>query len=148
MRMAKPVLAAAAFIAGVNGGISHAQSALPVFDDPLLTERQAIYAKGVRENYDKVILPSLTPQDTARLAGVRLEFPLRIEDAEPMGFATDGPTIFMSTASMAFLDEVAMASAWLQLNGYSQQSLTNYALMLRYGRMEGRTKPPRRAVRA
>ena len=95
---------------------------------------------------NKVILPSLTPQDTARLAGVRLEFPLRIEDAEPMGFATDGHAIFMSTASMAFFDDVAMASAWLQLNGYSQQSLTNYALMLRYGRMEGRTKPPRAAL--
>lgn len=142
----KTALAAAAFAVCIQTGPSRAQSAFPAFDEPRLTELQAVYSSGVRNNYDNVILPRLGPEDAARLAGVSLEFPLRLQDAEPLGFATDGRAIFMSAASMAFFDEIAMASAWLQLNGYSQQSLTNYALMLRYGRFDGEPKAPRAAL--
>ena len=142
----KTGLAAAVFAACLQAGASCAQTALPAFDEAHLKERQALYSKNILANFDRVIVPKLSPEEAAKLADVRLEFPFRIADAEPMGFATNGRAIFMSVASLALLDEIATSSAWLQLNGFSQQTLTNYALMLRYGRFAGAPDAPRVAL--
>lgn len=107
---------------------------LPVYSDTLLAEWQQRYPRGVLSNYNGVILPRLDPADRRMLDGVTFEFPLRIENREPFAFAADaqGRTIYMSVQSLKFLDDASIAIAWLDRNGYTIESLTNYFAMLRH----------------
>jgi hypothetical protein len=107
---------------------------LPVYSDTLLAEWQQRYPRGILSNYNGVILPRLDPADRRMLEGMTFEFPLRIENREPFAFAADaqGRTIYMSVQSLKFLDDVSIAIAWLNRNGYTMESLTNYFVMLRH----------------
>ena len=114
---------------------------MPEYSDTLLAEWQQRYPRGILSNYTAVILPNLDAEDRRKLAGVRFEFPLRIKNREPFAFATDvqGRTIYMSIQSLKFLDEATIAIAWLNRNGYTMESVTNYFIMLQHWK---ETAPP------
>lgn len=133
-------------LSAVITGIARGQSLSPEFADDLLLSRKPIYEEGLRSNLETVILPRLSETEKARLAAIELEFPMRVADAEPVAFATDGRRIVMSVSSIRFLGEISIAVAWLQLNGYTLESLTNYALMLRHGRMGAPPPAPMHAL--
>lgn len=115
---------------------------LPFYSDAVLAEWQQRYPRGIYSNYTEVILPRLSAGQRQKLQGMVFEFPLRLESQEPFGFAADssGKIIYMSVQSLKFLDEASIAAAWLNRNGYTMESLTNYWLMLR--NWKGNTSPP------
>lgn len=106
---------------------------LPAYSDAVLAEWQQRYPRGIYSNFREVILPRLSPEQRERIGSLVFEFPPRIESHEPFGFAADanGRIIYMSVQSLRFLDEASIAAAWLNRNGYTMESLTNYWLMLR-----------------
>ncbi len=126
-----PVLAALCLVFSLSPGTA---LRLPDYDAAVLAEWQARYPRGILSNYREVILPRLDPADRKRLGGTRFEFPTRLKGREPFGFAADtaGRTIYMSIQSLKFLDDLSLAAAWLDRNGYTLQSLTNYLAMIRH----------------
>jgi len=138
--------AALVFILAAIVQAAHVKPALatrvPEYSDKILAEWQQRYPRGILSNYNEVILPKLDVAERQLLKGVRFEFPLRLEGREPFGFAADaqGRTIYMSIQSLKFLDEASIAAAWLNRNGYSLESLTNYFAMLRH--WKNTTAPP------
>jgi hypothetical protein len=123
-----------------------AQAYAPEFSDELLASRKPVYDEGIRFNYENVIAPRLTPDENSQLAGLEIQLPSRIPNADPLGFATDGRAVFMSVASIRFFAEISNVAAWLQLNGYTLESLTNYALMLRHRRFPAPPPAPMAAL--
>ena len=108
----------------------------PAYDDALLAEWQQRYPRGILSNFREVILPRLDPEERRVLEHVGFRFPLRINGREPFAFAADSQnrTIFMSIQSLKFLDDANVAIAWLERNGYSQESAYNYLTMRGIGR--------------
>jgi hypothetical protein len=125
---------------------TYANPVAPSYDEADLVRVQSRYPDGIIGNFRDVILPRLDPADAAALRGVTFEFPLTVDEAEPMAFFTSGKTIVMSAASLLFLDDLATAAAWLNENGYSQASLTDYASMLKYGRFGDMPPKPLEAL--
>lgn len=115
---------------------------LPVYDDAVLAEWQQRYPHGILGNFREVMLPRMDPEERRALETVRFRFPLHMPGREPFAFAADSvnQTIFMSIQSLKFLDDMSVASAWLDRNGYAQDSIYNYLTMLRHWRAP--TPPP------
>lgn len=135
-RRAIPAIAALTclfFVAAMCWSSDATAAKLPHYPDDVLAEWQQRYPRGIYSNYKEVILPLLSAAQREKLKDLVFEFPPRIEGHEPFGFAADtnGQTIYMSVQSLKFLDEASIAAAWLNRNGYTIESLTNYWLMLR-----------------
>jgi hypothetical protein len=85
-----------------------------------------------------VILPVLLVEEKRRLGGVpRVEFPLHAEGTwrgRPLAFYVppDGARVVMPIFSLKFLDDLCTAYAWLQVNGYSLETISEYTAMLRH----------------
>src|SRR5581483_8022222 len=78
------------------------------------------YEKGWLGNYERVFVPAFTAEERARLANVRFRFASSDPANEPFAFHSEpAGLVFVSATS-------------LNLNGYTEQSLADYALMLRY----------------
>ncbi len=119
-----------------------------LYDDATLAYWQARYPSGVQANLDEVIGAVLTAAERARLRGVRLRFPLKVEGAEPLAFFVQREEITFSVASLKLLDDLGLAIAWLQLRGYDWSTAFEYVHWLRYGAAEtgGRLPPPLEAL--
>jgi hypothetical protein len=118
-----------------------------LYDDATLKYWQPIYAKGLNSNLENVIFPNLTEEERQRLAGVRIDVPLRVQDQEPFAYYTSGTpwVITISAASLKFFDDFCVAIAWLQANGYSMETASDYVTMLKYravGALGGRYPLP------
>jgi hypothetical protein len=120
------------FTAGINIPTALALE-LPAYDDNFLAEWQQRYPPGILSNFNQVILPRIDAAERQALQGVGFRFPLRIDDREPFAFAADAQnrTIYMSVQSLKFLDEISIAIAWLDRNGYSTESVYNYLTMVK-----------------
>ncbi|MCP4318033.1 MAG: M48 family metalloprotease [Hyphomicrobiales bacterium] len=130
----RAAIAACAVVALVLVGTAKAVALeLPVYEDGVLAEWQQRYPPGILSNYEEVILPRVDPDERRFFDDVVFQFPLNIKAREPFAFATDGQNrvIYMSIQSLKFLDDLSIADAWLNRNGYSQESLYNYLTMLR-----------------
>ncbi len=101
------------------------------------------YEKGWLGNYERVFVPAFTAEERARLANVRFRFASSDPANEPFAFHSEpGGLVFASATSLKFLDDLSVATAWLNLNGYTEQSLADYALMLRYWHLGGNGAAP------
>jgi hypothetical protein len=127
-------------------GAAHADSHAPAFAESELLRVQQRYAPGILENFYEVILPRLEPEDAAKLKDVTISFPLRVEGIEPFAFFAAGQSVTMSASSILFLDEMATAAGWLNAKGYAQSSLTDYASMLKYGKLGANPPTPLKAL--
>ncbi len=148
MRPAAAWLAAALLLAPP---VAQAQPAAvaTIYETEALAARQPGYRRGLIDNLDNVIRPVLTPQERAGTAAMRVRMELRLPGDEPFGFRAQGGDVVLSTASLTFLDDIATATAWLQENGYSQQTVADYMTMLRNWRQAGgaaRPPAPREAL--
>jgi hypothetical protein len=105
-----------------------------LYDEATLKYWQPRYAKGLNSNLRNVIFPRLTAEESQRLAGVRIDVPLRVESHEPFAYYTSGTpwVVTISAASLKFFDDFCVAVAWLQANGYSIETATDYVSMLKY----------------
>lgn len=95
---------------------------------------QPRFAESIRWNFENVILPALTPEERGRLGRVRLDFPLVGAGGDPLDFhsTTRPPVVTMPTLSVKFLDDLAIAIAWLNVSGNRPEALQEYVAMLKY----------------
>jgi hypothetical protein len=105
-----------------------------LYDDETLQFWANRYQKGIWGNFEEVILPYLTAKERQQLADVQLRVPLRVPGKEPYAYYTSGPpwTITMSAASLKFFDDLCTATAWLNVNGYGEETPSEYVAMLKY----------------
>jgi len=91
-----------------------------LYDDSTLAYWKARYEPNLRFNLDSLILPLLSTRETQAVDDLTLELPLS-EPRDPLAFYVlrPPPTIFLSILSIKFLDDLAIASAWLAVNDYS-----------------------------
>src|SRR5215468_5207402 len=109
-----------------------------LYDQSVLEQWKPRYERSTTRILNEVILPVLTTEERRRIGGVpRLDFPL-LADAplrgHPLMFYVppDGARVVMPIFSLKFLDDACIAYAWLQVNGYSLETISEYTAMLRY----------------
>lgn len=96
----------------------------------------------------------LRPEELRRLSEAQLLFPLLPAGPDPSPFecysTADPPTVTMPILSINFISDLSIAYAWLTLNDYSVETITNYIAMLRYRSAQalpqGRYQPPLQAL--
>lgn len=136
------LVAGLAAFAGVARGQSNPAAAIYDASDiePLLPR----YQKGWMRNYTQVFLPVFTAEERARLDGVQFRFEPRDPASEPFAFYSTRDAVFASASSLKFLDDLSVATAWLDLSGFTTQTIADYMLMLRYWRYsQGDSRPPK-----
>ena len=95
------------------------------------------YQRSTQRILDEVIRPVLLADERRRLDRVRLDLPLHSEGSQrgrPLAFYADGWRVVMPVYSLKFLDDLCTAYAWLQINGYSLETISDYTALLRYGK--------------
>ena len=117
-----------------------------LYDDRTLDYWHRRYHPNLRYNFDTLIIGSLSPDERAGVRGLVFDVPVRHEGDPLTWFARPGsqPLITVSTASVRFLDDIAIAFAWLETNGYSVESISYYASVLKYrplGQLPSGTHP-------
>jgi hypothetical protein len=125
-----------------------------MYDEGRLEQERVRYERKIDETYEKVLAPLLTERERRALAGVALDFPLLGQSGTPLDFYTAGQrgqiTVFMPVLSLLFLEDLTTAFAWLQVNGYSPETVEEYVTMLKYKEPSafpgGRYPPPLEAL--
>ncbi len=120
-----------------------------MYDTATLEYWGARYRQSTYKIRDQLILKYLKTSESQALAGVRLDFPLKGLGGEPLEFYTPAghSKVVMPILSMKFLDDLCTAYAWLQVNGYSLETISDYTAMLKYASFpDGRYPAPLRAL--
>ena len=122
-----------------------------MYDDTLLAERQREYREVVLWNLQNVFLPKLTATERRQLKGLSVDFPLRGPERGLFEyFAERGDRVVMPVMSVRFLANLSLSYAWLDANGYTMETVTDYVSMLKYqepSRFGGRYPDPLAALR-
>ena len=118
--------------AGVN-----AQNVSDMYSDDTLRYWQPRYAENFRWNFENAVLPKLDAAERRSLAGVQFRFPLKAgREAGLLAFYSqphaDPPIVSMPVLSIKFFDDLCVATAWLEENGYQFGTVTDYVAMLKY----------------
>ena len=100
-----------------------------------LTYWKGEMATGIEENLQDVIWPKLTPEEKKALGKVTLLFPL--ENAGSLINFYSKPdqkesVIWMPISALRFFGHMSVAYAWLNRNGYSLDTVSDYLAMLNY----------------
>lgn len=106
-----------------------------LYDTATLQYWQGRYEKSTQKILDTVIWPVLSGEERQRLSGARLDFPLvtELDKANPLSFYAPGDgRVVMPVLSLKFLDDLCTAYAWLQVNGYGLETISEYTAMLAY----------------
>lgn len=124
-----------------------------LYDQATLEQWRPRYERSTLKILHEVILPVLKTEEKARLGGVpRIDFPIYADGVlkgRPLAFYVPAgpPRAVFPVLSLHFLDELCTAYAWLQVNGYSLETVSEYTAMLRYKDFPGgRAPPPLRAL--
>ncbi|MFY0991835.1 hypothetical protein [Halomonas sp. C05BenzN] len=114
-----------------------------LYDEATLAYWSRITPEDIRRVHDENLVPALAADERVRLAGVELAFPLRcpVPASEPFCYyqqtLADGRRqVVMSVASLRLFGDLALAMAWLQLEGLSIETPAQYLAMLRHRRPE------------
>ncbi len=108
-----------------------------LYDRATLDHWGARYRRSTQKILDEVIRPVLLADERRRLAAVRLDMPTQAEGSQrgrPLAFYADGWRVVMPLYSLKFPDDLCTAYAWLQIKGYSLETISDFTAMLRYGR--------------
>jgi Peptidase family M48 len=125
-----------------------------MYDMRKLRQEKPRYEQRIGDLY-RMIAPLLTDQERRALAGVRIELPLiGAQAGTPLDFYTMGQVghaaVFMPVFSLVFLEDLAIAYAWLQRHDYSLETVEEYVTMLGSKKAsdfpEGRYPPPLKAL--
>lgn len=113
--------------------------AVTLYEAAILDYWAGITPVDIRRVLAESLAPALTPQERARLDDVTLHFPRRcpVTDQEPFCYyqqtLADGRRqVVMSVASLRLFGDLALATAWLQLEGLSIETPVRYVAMLRH----------------
>jgi hypothetical protein len=122
-----------------------------MYDDALLTEKQREYREVILWNLQNVFLPKLTAAERQKLQGLSVVFPVRGPGRGLWEYyAERGGRVVMSVMSIRFLANLSLAYAWLDANGSTLETVTDYVSMLKYqdaSRFGGRYPDPLTALR-
>ena len=122
-----------------------------MYDDALLASRQKAYSDVVLWNLQNVFLPKLTVEERRKLQILSVNFPLRgPERGLYEYFAERSGRVVMPVISIRFLADLSLAYAWLDTNGYTMETVSDYISMLKYqdaSRFGGRYPDPITALR-
>jgi hypothetical protein len=137
-------LALVGFAAFCGPAQGQSNPAAAIYDAAEIETWRPRYQKGWMTNYRGVFLPDFTAEEKARLDGVEFRFEPIVPQNEPFAFYSTGDKVVASAASLKFLDDLSVATAWLDLNGFEQQTVADYMLMLHYWpSREGGKRPPK-----
>ena len=109
-----------------------------IYPDPVLQYYATRYPDNIRWNFNNLMLAKLYAPERFNAFGVRLEIPLKPHPQfsdTPFSFYADvqNKVIYAPISSVKFIDDLSVASAWLERNGYSQETLVDYLSVLKYG---------------
>jgi hypothetical protein len=120
-----------------------------LYDRATLQQLAPRYERTTKKMLDQLIFPALRTQERQRLEGIRVVHPLEAEGSlkgEPLMFYAEYPRVVLPIFSLKFLDDLCTATAWLQVNGYSIETVADYVAMLRFKTAQdfpgGRYPPP------
>ena len=119
-----------------------------LYDQATLEQWRPRYERSTLKILNEVILPVLKTEEKQRLGGVpRVDFPMHAGGAlkgRPLMFYVPPgpPRVVFPVFSLHFLDDLCTAYAWLQVNGYSLETVSEYTAMLRYKDFAGGRAPP------
>jgi hypothetical protein len=123
-----------------------------LYDAATMQYWQGRYTTSTNKIFN-LIRTHLKAEEARKLAGVRsIEYPILGEGVwkgEPLAFYSypDKSRVVFPVLSLKFLDDLCTAYAWLQVNGYVLDTVSEYAAMLRYKPFpDGKYPPPLRAL--
>jgi len=124
-----------------------------LYDESTLEYWRDRYKRSTTRILNEIIEPVLFSNEKRRLANkLNLEFPLHAEGevrGYPLAFyvPASGDRIVFPALSLKFLDDLCTAYAWLQINGYSLETISEYTAILKYGNPPpGGFPPPLKAL--
>ena len=133
-----------------------AQAMSTMYDRTVVAKEQGRLESRIKEIYARAFEPSLTPEERRALSGVALQVPLDGDpvygDHDPViGYYSHSRTrvVTMPAISLLFFEELCVAIAWLQVNGYRLETVEEYVAMLKYKDARafgGRYAPPLKAL--
>jgi hypothetical protein len=136
-----------------NFPLATASDLSQLYDRPTLEYWGGRYKRSTSKILNQVIWPALLSHEERRLRSRPvLEFPLWAEGKaryHPLAFyvPADRNSIVLPVFSLKFLDDLCTAYAWLQVNGYSLETVSEYSAILKYGEPPpGGFPPPLKAL--
>lgn len=108
-----------------------------MYDSATLAYWKTRYPANAEWNFENLILAKLKPDERAAVGNVTLRFPLTAEGGaagDPFAFYASAlpPAITMPILSIKFLDDLSVAFSWLEVKGFSTETVTDYLAMLKY----------------
>lgn len=108
-----------------------------MYDSPILEVKKVKYSANIAWNFENVILAKLKPEERAAVGNVRLRFPLTAEGratGDPFAFYASAPPpiVSMPILSVKFLDDLSIAFSWLEVKGFTTETVVDYLAMLKY----------------
>lgn len=131
----KPALIAVALLLAAIPWAARADDWRGFYNESVLKYWEKEMPPGIRENMEEVIWPKLTAKEKQAAGAVTLKFPLELQDSLLNFYAVWGggkSEITLPISSLRFYGDVALAYAWLNRNGYSLDSVTDYLGMIKY----------------
>jgi len=126
-----------------------AQDVSNMYDTTVVAREKARLESRIREIYVRAFEPSLTSEERRALSGVTFQTPLAGDPV--LGYYSESRSrvVTMPAISLLFFEELCVAIAWLQVNGYRLETVEEYVAMLKYKDARafgGRYMPPLEAL--
>jgi hypothetical protein len=121
---------------------------IQLYDTATLNSWGERYKRSTTKILDEVIWPALLNEEKHRLGREPvLDFPLYAEGErrlQALAFyvPANHQRIVFPLFSLKFLDDLCTAYAWLQINGYSLETISEYTAILKYGKPPAGGFPP------
>ena len=138
VRSAEPLAVCVLLVTMVSPPVA-AQDVSKMYDRAAVAREQARLESRIREIYVRAFEPSLTPDERRALSGLIFQVPLDGDpvygDHDPvLGYYSHSRTrvVTMPAISLLFFEELCVAMAWLQVNGYRLETVEEYVAMLKY----------------
>lgn len=103
-----------------------------LYDRATLDKWQASFREDITGMFQDDLLPALTAEEKAAVAGVRLDFPQVGVNKGVFDFYAGNGTITLSIVSLRFYADLALAYSWLNANGYDTATVQQYVGMIHY----------------
>jgi hypothetical protein len=137
-----------ALIAAVPARASDISDLSGLYDRGTLLTWGERYKISTKKIIDQVIAPALLSDERRAIGSVQLAYPMPGEDpyaGTAFGYYSASEAgvgkVVLPVLSLKFLDDLCVVYAWLQVHGYSLETISDYIAMLRYN-SDLHTLPP------
>ncbi|OQW34313.1 MAG: hypothetical protein A4E19_02310 [Nitrospira sp. SG-bin1] len=115
-----------------------------LYDSTTLQAAAETYNKNLTGTWNEDLVSRLPPSDREKAGQIRLRFPPVGTDRSPLSFSADASLrrVYVPTLSVKFLDDLAIAFAWLDHHGCDSSAAFDYVGMIRYQKFGGPIPPP------